>query len=55
MTKLDFFICHASEDKKSFVKVLADELTRVGASVFYDDISISIGDSITNKMYLYIT
>jgi len=34
---VDFFICHASEDKEVFVKDLADQLLRNGASVFYDE------------------
>ncbi len=44
---VDFFICHASEDKSSFVRDLADQLLRVGASIFYDEYSIGLGQSLT--------
>lgn len=44
---IDFFLCHASEDKESFVKDLADQLLRNGARVFYDEYSIFAGKSLT--------
>jgi len=44
---VDFFICHASEGKEAFVKDLADQLIRNGASVFYDEYSIFAGDSLS--------
>lgn len=50
MSKIDFFICHASEDKESFVRDLAQQLVRNGASVFYDEYSIKLGDSLTLKI-----
>jgi hypothetical protein len=50
MTKIDFFICHASEDKEKFVRELAQQLIRNGASVFYDEYSIKLGDSLTQKI-----
>ena len=46
-SRVDFFICHASEDKSSFVRDLADQLLRIGASVFYDEYSIGLGQSLT--------
>lgn len=39
--KYDFFISHASEDKKAFVKPLADKLVNSGYSVWYDDFSLA--------------
>lgn len=50
MSKIDFFICHASEDKEEFVRELAQQLIRNGASVFYDEYSIKLGDSLTQKI-----
>lgn len=46
----DFFLCHASEDKESFVKDLADQLLRNGAKVFYDEYSIFAGKSLTSSI-----
>lgn len=50
MNKIDFFICHASEAKEGFVRELAQQLIRNGASVFYDEYSIKLGDSLTQKI-----
>ena len=47
VSNVDFFICHASEDKSSFVKDLANQLLRIGASIFYDEYSIGLGQSLT--------
>lgn len=43
----DAFISHASEDKESFVKPLARILVARGASIWYDEFSLSIGDSLS--------
>lgn len=48
--KIDFFISHASEDKQDIVKKLADNLIINGASVFYDEYSIRLGDSISESI-----
>lgn len=42
----DLFISHASEDKADFVKPLADELINLGVSVWYDEYTLRIGDSL---------
>lgn len=44
--KYDFFISHASEDKKEFVKEFAAELEKRGYLVWYDEFSIKVGDSL---------
>ena len=44
------FISHASEDKQSFAKPLADRLIMAGLSVWYDDYTLSIGDSLRQKI-----
>ncbi len=43
----DLFISHATEDKKDFVRPLAERLKRAGVDVWYDEYSISAGDSIS--------
>ena len=46
----DFFICHASEDKEGFVRHLAETLEAKGASVWYDEFTLSIGDSLRREI-----
>lgn len=50
MEKTQFFISHASEDKKDFVKQLADMLIIMGCKVFYDEYTIKLGDSLTESI-----
>ncbi len=42
----DVFICHASEDKETFVRPLAKELVKRHVEVWYDEFSLTIGDSL---------
>lgn len=42
----DAFICHASEDKGSIVRELADLLGQEHIEVWYDEFSLEVGDSI---------
>lgn len=42
----DVFICHASEDKDVFVRPLVKELEHLSLSVWYDEISLTLGDSL---------
>jgi hypothetical protein len=46
----DVFICHASEDKESFVSVLALKLCNKGFKVWYDDFTLSLGDNLRRKI-----
>lgn len=46
----DLFISHASEDKADFVKPLADELINLGVSVWYDEYTLRIGDSLRRSI-----
>jgi len=48
--KWDVFISHASEDKDTFVRQLATALNSFGASVWYDEFSLSIGDSLSRSI-----
>src|SRR3990167_4967579 len=48
--KYDFFISHASEDKDTFVRELALVLEEKGFSVWYDEFTLSIGDSLTQSI-----
>lgn len=42
----DLFICHASEDKTSFVRPLAEALRAENIEVWYDEFTLKLGDSI---------
>lgn len=44
--QFDVFISHASEDKDSVARPLAEELRRVGLDVWYDEFTLRIGDSL---------
>ncbi|MFX1284725.1 MAG: TIR domain-containing protein [Promethearchaeota archaeon] len=46
----DLFICHASEDKEELVKPLAKDLELHGIKVFYDEISLTLGDNLRKKI-----
>jgi hypothetical protein len=46
----DLFICHASEDKESFVRPLADALKGENVEVWYDEFSLKLGDSIRRSL-----
>jgi hypothetical protein len=46
----DVFICHASEDKDSFVRPLAEQLKRSHVEVWYDEFSLTIGDSLRESI-----
>ena len=42
----DIFICHASEDKDAIARPLADALAQVGLKVWYDEFTLTLGDSL---------
>ena len=46
----DVFICHAHEDKKKFVKHLADALSAQNLKVWYDEFELTLGDSLRDKI-----
>ena len=46
----DLFICHASEDKNSFVRPLADALRTENVEAWYDEFSLKLGDSIRRSL-----
>ncbi len=46
----DVFICHASEDKDSFVRPLAEELRKSHLEVWYDEFSLIVGDSLRESI-----
>ncbi|MCU7977052.1 DUF1883 domain-containing protein [Shewanella sp. SP2S2-4] len=46
----DVFISHASEDKDDFVRPLADALIVQGLNVWYDEMTLRIGDSLRQKI-----
>ncbi|HEY1708397.1 MAG TPA: toll/interleukin-1 receptor domain-containing protein [Rhizomicrobium sp.] len=42
----DVFICHASEDKDAFVRPLAEALRSHHVDVWYDEFTLTVGDSL---------
>jgi len=48
--KHDVFISHASEDKDSLVRPLAEQLINMGFDVWYDETSLKVGDSLRQKI-----
>lgn len=46
----DVFISHASEDKDAIVRSLANALLGEGLSVWYDEFTLRIGDSLRQKI-----
>jgi len=46
----DVFISHASEDKDTVVRPLANALKERGLSVWYDEFELKIGDSLRRKI-----
>ncbi len=46
----DVFISHASEDKDDFVRPLANALIAEGLNVWYDEMTLRIGDSLRQKI-----
>jgi hypothetical protein len=48
----DVFICHASDDKDSFVRPLANELSSKSVRVWFDEFSLKVGDSLRRSIEL---
>jgi hypothetical protein len=46
----DVFICHASEDKETFVRPLAEALNKSDLKVWYDEFSLTLGDSLRRSI-----
>jgi len=46
----DLFISHASEDKDSFVRELAQQLKTSGLQVWYDEFTLTLGDSLRRSI-----
>lgn len=44
------FICHAYEDKATFVRPLANVLIDLGFNIWYDEFSLKIGDSLRQSI-----
>lgn len=47
---IDVFIAHASEDKDDVARPLADALVAAGLSVWYDEFTLRLGDSIRRSI-----
>jgi len=50
MTRRDVFISHASEDKESIARPLAEALILAGFLVWFDEYELRIGDSLRGKI-----
>ena len=48
--KYDLFISHASEDKEAFVRPLAEALSKIGLAVWYDETTLTLGDSLRESI-----
>jgi hypothetical protein len=48
--RYDAFISHASEDKDSLVRPLADGLVQRGFRIWYDEFELTIGDSLRQRI-----
>lgn len=46
----DLFICHASEDKATLVRPLAEALRAENVAVWYDEFTLKVGDSIRRSI-----
>jgi hypothetical protein len=46
----DVFICHASEDKNEIARPLAEALRRKGLEVWYDEFTLTLGDSLSRSI-----
>ncbi|WP_221406945.1 toll/interleukin-1 receptor domain-containing protein [Elizabethkingia meningoseptica] len=46
----DVFISHSSEDKNDFVRILAEKLLKLGVKVWYDEFTLTYGDSLTKSI-----
>jgi len=46
----DFFVSHATEDKESFVRPLAEKLNELGIKIWYDEFQLKIGDSLRRSI-----
>ncbi|RYE12503.1 MAG: toll/interleukin-1 receptor domain-containing protein, partial [Sphingobacteriaceae bacterium] len=49
-----FFISHASEDKDDFVRPLAEKLIDNGYKIWYDEMSLNVGDSLVENISNWI-
>jgi UDPglucose--hexose-1-phosphate uridylyltransferase len=50
ITEWDLFVCHASEDKDSIVRPLVQKMQEKGLTVWYDELSLKLGDSLSRAI-----
>lgn len=50
LADVELFISHASEDKDGLVRSLADYLQRTGVNVWYDEFTLTAGDSLSRSI-----
>ena len=50
MEHWDAFVSHAWEDKDTFVRPLVEALGLLGVSLWYDEVSLRLGDSLSGSI-----
>lgn len=50
MSRYDVFISHATEDKDSIARPLAQALSKYGVRVWYDEFELKLGDSLSRSI-----
>ncbi len=50
VSRRDFFICHAGEDKELIASPIAAELTMRGHAIWFDTYELTLGDSLLQKI-----
>jgi hypothetical protein len=48
--RYDAFVSHASEDKDSFVRPLVEQLEKSGFDIWYDELTLKLGDSLRQSI-----
>ena len=46
----DAFVSHAWEDKETFMRPLVEALGRLGVSLWYDEVSLILGNSLSGML-----
>jgi hypothetical protein len=50
MAKINFFLCHSSEDKKEIVRPVYEALLDIGKTAWLDEAEMTVGDSLTREI-----
>ena len=50
MFRFDIFLSHASEDKETFARPLAEQLQAAGLRVWFDEFTLTVGDGLRRSI-----